>query len=195
MLMSNFSAAQEAVNVYAAGSLRAVLTELGELYKKRSGIAVNYTYGASGLLKERIEKGESADIFASANMEHPAALAKSGLAAEARAFTRNELCALTGSKVSATSENLLDLMLDPTVKLGTSTPKNDPSGDYAWMAFGKAEKLRAGSYAKLAAKALMLTGGKNSLSPPPPAVMCTATSLRTVRPIFSSPIAPTPCSP
>lgn len=167
ILMSSFAAAEDTVNVYAAGSLRAVLTEMGGQYKKRSGIDVNYTFGASGLIKERIEKGELADVFASANMEHPAALAKSGLAAEARVFTRNELCALAGSKVNATSENLLDLMLDPAVKLGTSTPKDDPSGDYAWLAFEKAEKLRAGSYAKLAAKALKLTGGKNSPAPPP----------------------------
>jgi ABC-type molybdate transport system substrate-binding protein len=33
------------------------------------------TFGASGLLKDRIQAGERADVFASANMEHPQALA------------------------------------------------------------------------------------------------------------------------
>ena len=35
-------------------------------------------------------------------------------------------------------------MLDPAVKLGTSTPRADPSGDYAWEVFRKADKLKPG---------------------------------------------------
>ena len=58
-------------------------------------------------------------------------------------------------------------MLDPVVKLGTSTPKADPSGDYAWEVFRKIEATRPGSFAILDRKALKLTGGPSS--PPPPA--------------------------
>jgi molybdate transport system substrate-binding protein len=52
------------------------------------------------------------------------------------------------------------------VVLGTSTPKADPSGDYAWQLFEKAEAMRPGSFATLSAKARQLTGGPDS--PPPP---------------------------
>jgi molybdate transport system substrate-binding protein len=45
----------------------------------------------------------------------------------------------------ATTETLLDKMLDPTIKVGTYTPKTDPGGDYAWLMFAKAESLRAGA--------------------------------------------------
>ena len=45
-------------------------------------------------------------------------------------------------------------MLDPEVRLGTSTPKADPSGDYAWQLFEQADALRPGSFATLDAKAL-----------------------------------------
>ena len=48
-------------------------------------------------------------------------------------------------------------MLDPAVKLGTSTPKADPSGDYAFEVFAKAEKLKPGANAALEKKALQLT--------------------------------------
>ena len=58
-------------------------------------------------------------------------------------------------------------MLDPGVKLGTSTPKADPSGDYAWEVFRKADKLKPGAFATLEKKALQLTGGP--AAPPPPA--------------------------
>jgi molybdate transport system substrate-binding protein len=50
-------------------------------------------------------------------------------------------------------------MLDPDVKLGTSTPNADPSGDYAWEVFRRIENQRSGSLAVLDRKALKLTGG------------------------------------
>ena len=58
-------------------------------------------------------------------------------------------------------------MLDLTVKLGTSTPKADPSGDYALEVFRKADAIRPGARATLERKALQLTGaGAASASPP-----------------------------
>jgi molybdate transport system substrate-binding protein len=162
------SAAAEPIAVYAAGSLRAPLTELATGFTKKTGIEVRYAFGSSGLLKERIEKNEPADIFASANTEHPAALVSAGAADKVRVFARNEMCALVSPKMDgATSETLLKTMLDPAVKLGTSTPIADPSGDYAFQIFDKVA-LVAGKPASeaLKAKALQLTGGRDS--PPPP---------------------------
>ena len=51
-------------------------------------------YGPSGLLRDRIVKGEPAEVFASANMAHPESLAKTGKAAPVVLFARNRLCAL-----------------------------------------------------------------------------------------------------
>jgi len=161
------AAAQEPVRLYAAGSLRAVLEEIGTRFAAETGMKVAGTYGASGLLRERIEKGEPAEVFASANMEHPAALAKANKGGPVMLFARNQLCALARPGLAVQPQSLLDRMLDPTIKLGTSTPKADPSGDYAWEVFEKAEKQRPGSFATLDKKALKLVGGPNS--PPPPA--------------------------
>ncbi len=163
---SGSAAAQEPVRLYAAGSLRAALTEVATAFKTETGIAVAGTYGASGLLRERIEKGEPAEVFASANMEHPQMLARSGKLGPVALFTRNEMCALINPTIDITSETLLPRMLDPAIRLGTSTPKADPSGDYAWEVFRKAETIRPGNFAKLDAKAMQLTGGPQS--PPPP---------------------------
>jgi molybdate transport system substrate-binding protein len=58
-------------------------------------------------------------------------------------------------------------MLDPNVKLGTSTPSADPSGDYAWEVFRKADKLRPGAFAALERKALTLVGGPDAPTAPP----------------------------
>jgi molybdate transport system substrate-binding protein len=157
---------QPGVQLYAAGSLRAPMNEIVQAFIASGGTAVNATYGASGLLRERIEKGEPADVFASADVGNPQALARIGRAAVPVVFARNRLCALVAPDVAATSDTLLDRMLDPLVKLGTSTPKADPSGDYAWQVFEKAEQLRPGAFKALDAKALKLTGGPNSPLPP-----------------------------
>jgi molybdate transport system substrate-binding protein len=81
-------------------------------------------------------------------------------------FARNRLCALARPGLDVTPAALLDRMLDSSVKLGTSTPKADPSGDYAWEVFRKADKLSPGASAALEKKALQLTGGPSS--PPAP---------------------------
>ena len=159
-------AAEPMVRVYAAGSLRAAMTEIAQAFVASGGPVVDATYGASGLLRERIEKGEPAEVFASADMGNPQALARAGRAAAPVVFARNRLCALVAPGIDASPDTLLDRILDPTIKLGTSTPKADPSGDYAWMLFERADKLRPGAYKVLDAKALKLTGGPDSPAPP-----------------------------
>jgi molybdate transport system substrate-binding protein len=164
--VSQTVAAQEPVRLYAAGSLRAALNEVAAAFAAADGAKVVAEYGASGLLRERIEKGAPAEVFASANMAHPESLAKAGKAGPVALFARNRLCALAAPSVSVTSATLLDRMLDPAVKLGTSTPKADPSGDYAWELFERAERIRPGAFKVLSGKALQLVGGPSS--PPPP---------------------------
>ena len=167
-LMAGAVSGQEpAVRLYAAGSLRAAMTEIIEAFNASGGPAVNATFGASGLLRARIEKGEPADVFASADMGHPQALALAGRSAAPVVFARNRLCALVAQGVEVTTDTLLERMLDPRIKLGTSTPRADPGGDYAWQLFEKAEQLRPGAFKALDAKALKLTGGPDSPTPPP----------------------------
>jgi molybdate transport system substrate-binding protein len=158
---------ETAVRLYAAGSLRAAMTEVVQAFNAAGGPAIKPVFGPSGLLRGRIEKGEAADVFASADMGNPQALAGAGLAAAPVVFARNRLCALIAPGVEGTTDTLLDRMLDPAVKLGTSTPKADPSGDYAWQLFEKAERVRPGAFKALEAKALKLTGGPGSQAPSP----------------------------
>ncbi len=155
------------VQVHAAGSLREALTAIAAEHTARTGQKVALNFGASGLLRERIEKGEAAQVFASADTDHPRRLAERGGWQAPVVFTRNALCALTSDTLSATPATLLDTLLRPQVRVGISTPKADPAGDYAWALFGKADALRPGATATLRAKALQLTGGADSPKPPP----------------------------
>lgn len=157
------------VAVYAAGSLRAALTELAAAFEKAQGTPVKLSFGASGLLKDRLAGGEAADVFASANMQHPEALMQAGRAQRVLPFARNAMCALATPGFSLQGKPLAQRMQDADVKLGISTPKADPAGDYAWQLFERIESTgagAAGSADALKKRALQLTGGPSS--PPPP---------------------------
>ncbi len=159
--------AREEIVVLAAGSLRSAMTEVAKAFEASApSTSVKLVFGASGLLKDRIASGERADVFASANMAHPKALAAAGKASPVQRFARNTLCALVSPKVNVTSATLVERMLDPAIKLGTSTPKADPSGDYAMVMFERVGQGRPGAFDALSTKALQLTGGPNSTPPP-----------------------------
>ena len=163
--VTSMAHAADGVSLYAAGSLRDALTEIARAFEAAGGPAVRTKFGPSGLLKDEIAAGAPADVFASANMEHPQALAASGKGTPVILFTRNRLCALARPGLAVTPASLADVMLDANVKLGTSTPRADPSGDYAWEIFRRVDADRPGAFATLESKALQLVGGAVPTSP------------------------------
>jgi len=110
-------------------------------------------------MHERIETGLNVDLFASADMAQARGLAVGHPERSVIHFTRNRLCAVSRTAVGLTTTNMLDRLLDPAVRLATSTPGADPGGDYAWAVFARAEAIRAGAGAALEAKAQQLYGG------------------------------------
>ncbi|WP_283813691.1 MULTISPECIES: molybdate ABC transporter substrate-binding protein [unclassified Bradyrhizobium] len=165
--MSVPATAEDPVLLHAAGSLRGALTDIAAGFEAATGTQVKAKFGASGLLKDEIAGSAKAEVFASANMEHPRALAFAKRSGPAVLFARNKLCALARPGLAIEPATLLDRMLDAEIKLGTSTPRADPSGDYAWEVFRKADRIKPGAYALLDKKALQLTGGPTSPPAPP----------------------------
>ncbi len=147
------------LRVYAAGSLTAPFNALLQAFGAPPGEASQPTYGPSGALRERLEQGEAADLFASADMGQPRRLAAAGRGTPVVLFARNRMCALGRAGLGLTPANLLDRLLDPAIKLATSTPLSDPGGDYAWAVFARAERVHPGAKAALEGKAQQLVGG------------------------------------
>ena len=73
-------------------------------------------------------------------------------------FARNRMCAIGRRSLDLTPDILLSRLLDPGVKLATSTPGLDPSGDYAWAIFKRAGQVHPGAQALLEGKAQQLLG-------------------------------------
>jgi molybdate transport system substrate-binding protein len=166
MALSPAQAAETSVSLFAAGSLSAALGEVATAYERAYGVAVDAQFAPSGLLRQAIEAGEQADLFASANMKHPETLAATGAYGPVVPFARNSLCAIARPGLAVSTDTILDLLLDTAVRVGTSTPGSDPAGDYAWTLFRRADAIRPGALAILDAKALKLTGGPDSAKPP-----------------------------
>jgi molybdate transport system substrate-binding protein len=166
VLWMPLSASADSLKLYAAGSLKEALGEVAAAYEKTYKTKLTMKFGPSGLLRKAIEGGESPDIFASADMTHPEKLASSGWGGPVVLFVRNQLCALAQPEVTVTADNFLNTLVDKNVRVGTSTPKADPSGDYAWELFKRADAIKKGSFTTLSEKALQLTGGPDSQKAP-----------------------------
>jgi molybdate transport system substrate-binding protein len=153
------------VSLYAAGSLHEAMDDIATAFTQSTGIVVDRTYGSSGLLRQRIENGEVADVFASADTDSPQRLASEGKGGPVTVFTRNRMCLAVKPDI-ASGRSVTKIMLDPAVRLITSTPKADPAGDYAETIFAKIDARLPGSLAVLDAKALRLIGGTDAVSIP-----------------------------
>ncbi len=167
-LLSAATAAQAApLTLYAAGSLNAALTTVTNDFTAATGTPVATNFLSSGTLRQQIEAGARPDVFASADVGNPAALQAEGLAGPVINFASNRIVAVVRSNEGINQANLLTSLLNPAVRVGTSTPVFDPQGDYEEQVFADADALVPGAKATLDAKAQRLTAGPTS--PPVPA--------------------------
>ena len=161
--------------LYGAGSLREAMTQIARDFHARTGTTVRTEFGPSGVMRERIEKGDRVDLLASADMGHPLRLERQGQASAVVMFARNSVCAFSTARVGLTTSSLLDVLLDPGVTLGTAAAGTDPLGDYTLQLFKRADALRPGAGATLTGKARVLIGGATQ---PPAGQDLVATSLK-----------------
>lgn len=147
-------AAAATAEIYAAGSLRDVVSQLAKDAGPLFHVEVKPVFGGSGALRGRIERGESPDLFMSADMASPRKLEAEGrTAVPVIAFARNRMCFVVRRSADIEPENLIDRLLAGNVRLLTSTPVVDPSGDYAWAILDRIDALRPGAGAILKQKA------------------------------------------
>lgn len=146
--------------IVAAGSLCMAMDEIIQAYQVQSGAVFTAKYGPSGKLRQEIEAGAKVDVFASASSAHTQALAKQKLLGPSEVFTHNDLCVLSKPELNLSTENMLEVLSRPCVRVATSTPLSDPMGDYTWQFFENADKKRADFYQLLDAKVRKLSGAR-----------------------------------
>jgi len=150
------AAHSEVVEIFSAGSLRGVVADVSKDVAV-FGIETKATFNGSGSLRERIENGAAPDLFLSADVGSPQKLeARGRTVVPVIAFARNHMCVISRRSAGVTARNLIDQLLRKDVRVKTSTPIADPSGDYAWAIFDHIDSLRPGSGAVLKQKAQAL---------------------------------------
>jgi len=147
------------LRVLAAGSLRAVLLAHAAPHVDQP---LDIAFGGAGLLRERIERGEHCDLFLSADLANPRALAARIPGATVRKFIGNQIVVVARADVGLCTDNFIDRLLDPAVRIATSTPGTDPGGDWAIELFRRAGQIHPGAPAILTAKAMHLAGGREA---------------------------------
>jgi ABC-type molybdate transport system substrate-binding protein len=165
MIAVTSSASAADLKVMAAGSLKDAFTALFADFSRQYGGGFAPVYGPSGGLRERLQKGEPFDVFASAALPHAQALTDAGISGSSIMFTRNALCIVTTADRGIESGNLVETLLDPHIKVGTSTPVSDPAGDYTWELFHKIETGKPGAFGTLSQKAQQIFGGPTTTAP------------------------------
>lgn len=167
MATSAAHAAPETVEIYSAGSLRGIVNDLATEVAPALDIEIKATFGGSGLLRERIEKGEKPDLFMSADLGSPRKLEMQGrTVVPAIAIARNRMCIVSRRSAGVTAANLIDRLLAKSTRVKTSMPVADPSGDYAWAIFERIEALHPGTGAVLEDKAQALMSLKATSAKP-----------------------------
>ncbi len=162
MALASSSASAAEIRVMAAGSLKDAFTAISADFSKQYGASITPVYGPSGTLRERLQKGEAFDVFASAALPHAQTLTDAGISGPSMLFTRNALCVVTSSENPLDTGSLIETLLRPDTKIGTSTPVSDPSGDYTWEIFHRIDATHPGAFKTLSEKARQLIGGPAS---------------------------------
>lgn len=148
------------IKIWSAGSLKGALTDISSRFSQETGLKTEINFGPAGQLFSEIDQDHSPDIYLSADMNHPTTLAKKNIATTPFIFTHNNLCLITRTNFGLTPQNALAFLLKPTVKIGTSTPHNDPAGDYAQIFLKKLAALNPQNSDILQKRVQFIVGGK-----------------------------------
>ena len=124
--------------VGAAVSLKESFNELGDLYQRRTGTKVTFTFAASGQLEKQIEAGAPVDVFASAaEKEMDQLQAKNLIDRATRAdFARNTLVLVVPQDSTLNLKSFSELVKPSVAKIAIGNPKTVPAGQYAQQLLG-----------------------------------------------------------
>jgi molybdate transport system substrate-binding protein len=144
------------LTAFAAGSLREALGAIAEDFSGAHKIQIRTEFGPSGRMRERIERGEQADLFASADIGHARKLVEQGRAIVMAMFARNSICALAPEELGLAEATIVDKLLDMATRIGISTPQVDPLGDYTVEVYRRISQEHAGAADDLMARSTVI---------------------------------------
>lgn len=132
-------APQKDVTVFAAASLREAFTELGHTFEgTHPGAHMVLSFAGSQTLRAQIEQGAPADVFASADERHMAALLAAGHVRAPQLFANNELVVVVAQAKATTLRTLSEL---PNAERIVLAAPEVPVGAYTLQALAQLQAL------------------------------------------------------
>lgn len=122
----------EELTVFAAASLKNVMTELTPLFEEEhNDVKLTFNYGGSGDLQKQIENGAPCDVFISAAQKQMNALEEQGLLADGTRedVLKNTLVLIVPKNSALTSVE--DLKNPDLTRVALGEPSTVPAGQYA----------------------------------------------------------------
>lgn len=150
----------------AAGSLRGALSTIIDNFIKRYDYPISCEFGPAGLLSQKIIHGAACDLFLSADKSHPMSMLELGIAQEIQPFIANQLGITTTAQHAIQFPNWLQLLGSSELMIGTSTPKDDPCGDYAVQLYKNISRDYPLLAENINLRTRQLVGGKTTTSIP-----------------------------
>lgn len=151
LALASLVQAGERITVAAAADLKFAMDEIIAAFRRANpGDQVDAVYGSSGKFRTQIEQGAPYDLFFSADIAYPRALAAAGFAAtETRPYALGRLV-LWSPVLDAGGMKLADLAAPGVTRIAIANPKHAPYGKRA------EEALRtAGVWDKVAGKLVL----------------------------------------
>jgi molybdate transport system substrate-binding protein len=133
------SAAPVTLNVFAAASLQAAFTKIGQqFHAAHSNVTTTFNFAGSDALATQINQGAPADVFASANITQMNVVVKAGGidGTQVKTFAHNRLVVVLPKNNTANIMTLQDLA-KPGIKVVLAA-KTVPAGQYALVFFKNA---------------------------------------------------------
>lgn len=143
----------KSMEVASAGSVAAVVRDLGARFAAETGLDVNVRHGPAGLLAQSILRGAATDAYVSASPTGPQQLHALGLFEPPVPLAHNRLALVARSGLSLDASDPLAALDHAGWRIAMSTPSADPGGDYAQAFFA----ALAASQPERAARILLRT--------------------------------------
>jgi molybdate transport system substrate-binding protein len=131
-VLLSLSAHAEKITVAAAADLKFAMDEIVTAFKKtNTSDEVEVTYGSSGKFNTQIQQGAPYDLYFSADIAFPRALAKAGLAAsEVKPYAVGRIV-LWSASMDASKMTLESLLDGKIAHIAIANPKHAPYGKRA----------------------------------------------------------------
>lgn len=138
----------EKVTVACAANFTAPMKKLAALYKEKTGVDVQCTFGSTGMLYGQITNGAPIDLFFAADEKRPALLHDAGRAGKPSVYARGKAVLWSRLEQLKGLKSWRDVLDSDQVKsIAMATPKTAPYGAAAEKAM-----RNAGTYKNVADK-------------------------------------------